>query len=117
MTDKQLDLQKYKDINEQLLERLDSIIMELQINNALLKRLSNKEEVIMPEIRKDMILSELLKGRMLRTRDVMNILKVTKPTAIDYMTNIANDKKFILKNYKGSRGLMLVKKVDPNIYR
>ena len=118
MTDKQVDLKKFKNIDEQIIERLDSIIGELNINNCLMRQLLHKDSTISTEIKTDVVIQELLKGRLLRTRDIMNLLKIAKPTAIEYMTNISNNNnQFILKNYKGSRGLVLVKKRDPNFYR
>jgi len=112
MTDKDIGLNRYKDINERILERLDSLIGEMKLQTALMRQMNNKEQIIYPEIRKDMIIHELLKGRLLRTRDVMNILNVSKPTAIQYMVSISTDKKYILKDYKGKRGLILAKKVN-----
>ena len=110
MTEKYIGLEKYKDNGVKIVELLEELVSEMKLNNALLRQANSHDGSIPKEIKKDMILHELLKGRILRTRDVIHIIRGSKNTAIKYMTSIANDNKYILKNQKGNRGLVIAKR-------
>ena len=114
MTSKYIGLNRFKDNSDKIVELLEELLTESKLNNALLRRLNNDKtsEKIPNQVKKDMIIHELLNGKLIKARDIMRMLKVSKPTAITYMTGIASDNKYILKDYKGNRGLILAKKVN-----
>lgn len=113
MTSEYKGLERFKDNSDKIVELLEELVSETKLNNALLRRLNHDENDGLPrQVKKDMILHELLNGRLIKARDIMRMLKVSKPTAITYMTEIANDNKYILKDCKGNRGLILTKKVN-----
>jgi len=105
------NLHEYKDTGLRILDVMESLLEEQKLTNALLRKLTNGKKTIPKLIRKDMVTSELLRGRALTTRNVMQILGVSRPIAIEYMNTIVKDKRFILKNYKGSIGLKIMKRL------
>ena len=102
-----MGIDKYIFNDERLFKIMEDISADLKENNALLRRLIHKDMGIPKQVKKDMIIHELLNGKLVKTKTVMAILTVSRHTAINIMTEIARDKKYILKDYKGNKGLTL----------
>lgn len=99
-----------------IINKLNELILETKKTNYLLNKMYERNEInrLPKGVKLDYIRREILiKGRV-TTLEVMRILGVSRVTAINLM-NVLSHEGYILKNYRGNRGLLLAKREKSNL--